>query len=61
MQKQQTPRNQQNPEVPERDSGMRQNDRRIDDPRVDEEREAPGAENAEDELDDEDFEGEENG
>ena len=37
--------------------GMRQ-DRTIGDPRVDEERQAPGAENAEDELDDEDFEGE---
>lgn len=32
------------------------NERRIDDPRVDEERHAPGAENAEDELDDEDYE-----
>ncbi len=38
--------------------GMRQ-DRTIGDPRVREERKAPGAENAEDELDDEDFEGEE--
>jgi hypothetical protein len=36
------------------------NDRTIDDPRVDQEpRRAPGAENAEDELDDEDYQGEE--
>jgi hypothetical protein len=38
--------------------GMRQ-ERTIGDPRVREERKAPGAENAEDELDDEDFEDDE--
>ena len=41
------------------DRGVRE-DRTIDEPRVREERRAPGAENAEDELDDEDFEGDEN-
>jgi hypothetical protein len=40
------------------DRGARQ-DRSIHDPQVIEERRAPGAENAEDELDDEDFDGEE--
>ena len=73
MQKQQKPRDTQDPgtdqgQLPRRDrsnvedtpdnagkSDLRQ-DRTIGDPSVREERKAPGAENAEDELDDEDFE-----